>query len=230
MPGIGKTVYASIAASALGAKLTGGNSQDAVILAALGYIANHLSHREENSNENDSFGKPRWREVFRSGLGLLGAGAGALVGGMLVGVPTGVSQIVGGIILAKSLYGWGTNWYGMTRAFSSDASYDIPAGYQTLPRAVATSAFGSSDAARGIADASELALDFAGGRVMFSFAKGPGYTMLPGYGNVDSSIWITDQVGVSALLSTNQNLSVGFMQGVQTGLYSVDAYNGVGRK
>ena len=109
-------------------------------------------------------GSVRWGDVAVNSLGVLGAGAGFLVGGALVAAPTGISQVIGGLVLAKSTYAMGTSSYNLGRAFSADQSFDIPSNYQTLPRVIASNMSSSPSAAR-FADAAELTLDFASGTV-----------------------------------------------------------------
>ncbi|HDZ39139.1 MAG TPA: RHS repeat-associated core domain-containing protein [Marinobacter sp.] len=109
----------------------------------------------------DPTGLVRWSDVASSTLGLLGNGAGAIVGGALVGAPEPSTTVVGGVVLTKSVAGWGLNWYNLTRALTDDSQYDIPS---TLPRVIARTVSCNPDATR-IADAVDLGVDLLAGRL-----------------------------------------------------------------
>lgn len=171
----------------------------------------------------DPLGLVRWDQVGSNTVGLLGSGAGVLLGGALVSMPTGVTQVLGGVVLAKSLHSFATSSYGLTRSFSDDASYDIPSKYQTLPRTVATTLSCSPNAER-YADAAELAIDLAAGRAPAGFKSNPsGYLRSPvGYPPMDSSHF-TSPATFSQMSSASTNLLTDILQGSQTIQYGLEA-------
>ncbi|MCA3025668.1 MAG: hypothetical protein ING73_15685 [Rhodocyclaceae bacterium] len=174
-------------------------------------------------NSIDPYGLVRWGEVATNGLGVLGAGAGFLVGGALVAAPTGVSQVVGGLVLGKSVYSWGTSWYGLARAFSDDDRLDVPSRFQTLPRALA-SAFTCSPKGERVADAAELALDFASGRVVAGMVRNPsGYLRSPvGYPPINSNQF-SHAANFGRYAPKDVVRFTELMQGTQTTQYTIEA-------
>jgi hypothetical protein len=171
----------------------------------------------------DPVGLVRWSDVGSNTLGVLGSGAGMFLGAALFAFPSGVSQVLGAAVFSKSVYGFGTSTYGLTRAFSDDASYDIPSKYQTLPRAVATSLSCSKNAER-YADAAVLALDLAAGKAPAGFKPNPsGYLRNPvGYPPMDSSHF-TSPANYSNMSSKDLNLLSDILQGSQTIQYGLEA-------
>ncbi len=109
----------------------------------------------------DPTGLIRWSDAASATLGLLGNGAGVIVGGALVGAPEPATTVVGGVVLTKSVAGWGLNWYNLTRAFSDDPHYDAPS---TLPRAIAGT-FSCKPEAQRLADVADLGIDLLAGRL-----------------------------------------------------------------
>ena len=70
-----------------------------------------------------------WGDAGVATLGLLGNGAGAIVGRALVGAPESIvpTKIIGNTVPAKSLTGWGLNWYNPLLALTDDSgAYDAP--------------------------------------------------------------------------------------------------------
>jgi len=65
----------------------------------------------------DPYGLIRWGQFGNSVLGLIGNGLGVAVGGALLGAPepTMATKVVGGVVLGKSLAGWGLNWYNLVQ-------------------------------------------------------------------------------------------------------------------
>lgn len=101
---------------------------------------------------------------MNSGLGLLGNGLGVVVGSGLLAAPepTLITKGVGGLVLGKSLAGWGLNWYNLTQAFRDDCeTYDAPA---SAMRAVATIAAPGNTDVLLAADALDLGIDLMAGR------------------------------------------------------------------
>ncbi|GAB2835255.1 hypothetical protein GCM10027276_42130 [Comamonas piscis] len=172
---------------------------------------------------HDPVGLIRWADVGSNAVGAVGSGAGVFLGAALFAFPSGVSQVAGAAVFSKSIYGFGTSMYGLTRAFSDDDSYDMPSKYQTLPRVVATSISCSPNAER-YADAAELALDLVAGRVPAGFKNNPsGYLRnSAGYPQIDSSNF-TSPATYSAISSNELNLSTGALQFFQTIQYGWEA-------
>ena len=170
------------------------------------------------------YGLVRWGDVATNTVGLFGSGAGIVLGGVLISAPTGVSQAVGGVVLVKSVHSWGTGWYGLTRAFSDDASYDIPSRYQTLPRTIATN-LSCSPNAESYADAAELALDFASGRVIAGDIPNPSGWMRAsvGYPQRDAS-YFTHSATYDEMISPaarNARDALQFFQTIQYGQQAI---------
>ncbi len=105
-------------------------------------------------------------------LGLIGNGLGMVVGGGLIIAPdvTMLTKVAGGAVTAKSSVGWGLNWYNLTQAFTQDCeNYDAPS---SAARAVAkVTAPGNNDALLA-ADAIDLSIDLATGRMIFRYPYG----------------------------------------------------------
>ncbi|WP_166656450.1 RHS repeat-associated core domain-containing protein [Comamonas sp. JUb58] len=169
---------------------------------------------------HDPVGLIRWADVGSNTVGAVGSGAGVFLGAALFAFPSGVSQVVGAAMFSKSIYGFGASMYGLARAFSDDASYDMPSKYQTLPRVVATSISCSPNAER-YADAAELALDLAAGRLPAGFKNNPsGYLRNSvGYPQIDSSNF-TSPATYSAISSQELNALSNLLQLTQGGLKS----------
>ena len=173
----------------------------------------------------DPSGLVRWGDVFNSGAGVIGAGLGIGLGGALMVAPTGISQVVGGVVLAKSAYSWGSSWYNLVRAFSDDKSLDIPDGYQSLPRAIA-SQFSCSKNAQLAADAAELGIDFVSGRVTAGFARNPsGFFKSPvGYPMMNSNQF-THAANYAELSGEVLDTMSDIMQGIQSVQYAWGAFH-----
>lgn len=174
---------------------------------------------------HDPVGLIRWADVGSNAVGAVGSGAGVFLGAALFAFPSGVSQVAGAAVFSKSIYGFGTSMYGLTRAFSDDASYDMPSKYQTLPRVVATSISCSPNAER-YADAAELALDLAAGRLPAGFKTNPsGYLRNSvGYPQIDSSSF-TSPATYPAISSPRLNMFTNSLQLSQSYLYGTNALN-----
>lgn len=178
------------------------------------------------SNPNsyvDPYGNVRWRELGYATLGLAGSAAGVVVGGTLVSAPTGISQVIGGAVLVKSVWGWGTSWYDFTRALSDDETYDLPSGFQTLPRA-ASQLLSCGPTGERVADVLDLSLDFASGRPTAGFLRNPsGFLRSPvGYPPINSNQFLSP-VTVDRLMSPQFNAAANILQGTQSLQYVRDA-------
>lgn len=166
----------------------------------------------------------RWGEVINNTMGVVGSGAGIIVGAGLLGAPepTMATKAAGTAVISKSIYSWSTSWYGLARAFSGDVAYDIPGQYQTLPRAVVASLGSSSYTAQRVADVLDLGVDFASGRIPVGYFQiGPGYKMLYGY----SGCSLTELGFVSNMMTPGANKFVNTMQILQTIQYSREAFS-----
>jgi hypothetical protein len=135
-----------------------------------------------------------------------------------------VSQVIGGAVLVKSVYSWGTSWYAFARALSDDESYDLPSGFQTLPRAASHMLTCGNPTAERVADVLDLSLDFASGRPTAGFLRNPsGYLRSPvGYPPINSNQFLRP-VTVDALMSPAFNRAAGTLQGAQSLQYTMDA-------
>lgn len=173
----------------------------------------------------DPSGHVRWGAVGTAGVGIAGAVAGLVVGTALIGAPTGVSQIVGVLVVAKSVYALGANLYGLWRAFSDDDSRDLPSRYQTLPRLYAAMLAGCSKTAERVADAVELGLDFAAGRVPAGFKPNlSGALRSPaGYSQMNSNQF-SSLATAEKFRSRSANFWIDGLQLTQTLLYMRDAW------
>ena len=162
----------------------------------------------------DPSGLVRWGAVASNFVGILGNGAGMVVGGALLAAPepTMLTKVAGGAVLAKSIYGWGASWYGLTRAFSDDNAYDIPQDYTTAPRALTCTAVGGcTDVGRGMADIADLGLDFASGRVSVDSTLRPkGAERLPMILDLEKP----RSLPVSATFTPAQNRALDILQGL----------------
>ena len=141
----------------------------------------------------DPYGLIRWGDVASNAVGAMASGAGIVLGGALVLAPTGVSQVIGGVVLAKSTYSWGTSVYNLARSFDDDSSYDIPSNYQTLARSAA-SLVTCDENGQLIADALDLGLDLMSGRAVAGYVSNPaGHLRAPiGYAdNLNSNMFST---------------------------------------
>lgn len=193
---------------------------------ATSYSNSKVEYTAQNTargESSDQVLRPRLWKMASDGMGVIGNGFGIVLGGALMTAPTGVSQVVGAPILAKSIYGFGTGWYNLSRAFSGDSSFDIPDKYQTLPRVVA-SGFSDDIRAQRLADATELALDLAGGRVTAGFARnGSGYLRSPvGYPPMNSNQF-THPATYSELASPATNFVSDMLQLFQTLQYGLQS-------
>ena len=115
-------------------------------------------------NLTDPLGLVRWRDVLNSSLGLLSNSLGLVVGSALLAAPepTLVTKAVGGVVLGKSVVGWGLNWYNLTQAFTNDCeAYDVPSS--ALRAMGALAAPGNTDVLLA-ADALDLGIDLMSGR------------------------------------------------------------------
>jgi hypothetical protein len=106
----------------------------------------------------------RWAQAGSSLLGIIGNGLGVVVGSVLVVTPevTMVTKVIGGLVLAKSVVGWGLNWYNLTQALKEESpAWDAPSSAFRGVAVLATP--GSTDAIL-LADALDLGIDLASGR------------------------------------------------------------------
>ena len=112
---------------------------------------------------NERIKNVRWDKFADSATGLIGNGLGIAVGTVLLGTPeaTGVTKVVGGVVLTKSLTGWGLSWYNLTRSLSSSGHYDAPS---SATRALAVVIAPENRNAKLLADAADLSIDLAAGR------------------------------------------------------------------
>ncbi|CAB5711608.1 Cell wall-associated polypeptide CWBP200 [Delftia tsuruhatensis] len=117
----------------------------------------------------DPLGLVRWSDAVNNGLGILGNAGGAIVGSALLAAPepTLITKVAGSAVLSKSVYGFGASRYGFTRALSDDSSFDIPSDQSSLPRTLVC-AVGCNNTGRGVADAIDLSLDLAVGKIPVS--------------------------------------------------------------
>jgi len=122
----------------------------------------------------------RWSQFGSSLLGIAGNGLGVVVGSGLLAAPepTMATKVIGGLVLSKSVAGWGLNWYNLIQSLKEDCTqFDAPS---SATRAIASIvAPGSSDAQRA-ADAVDLGLDFMSGR---GAIRAYGKPSFPGVGN-----------------------------------------------
>lgn len=145
----------------------------------------------------------------------------------LLAAPTGITHVLGVIILAKSLWGFTANTYNFARAFSDDASYDLADKYNSPTRAIANWIAPCNESAQRIADITDLGLDLAGGRAVIKRANLGGYLKQPvgyPYKNTNPVIISTVNTLVADALSRNMRLYADFMQISDTALYVYDAY------
>lgn len=170
----------------------------------------------------DPDGLVRWGDVVSNTLGVLGSGVG--VGSALIGAPTGVSQVLGGAVIANSMNSWGSSWYGLTRALSDDSGYDIPENYQTLPRATASSMTCNKDVQK-MADIVDLGIDFASGRAVAGYAPNmSGYLKAPvGYSPLNSNM-LSHPATYGELSSKKLNLFSDILSGTQAYQYGTGAW------
>ncbi len=132
-----------------------------------GHAINEHSGLNETKNIDDGWLSgidPRWEQVGKFVLNLAGNGLGVITGSAMLGLPepTMATKIVGGVVLGKSLAGWGLNWHNLTTAFTQDTSeYDAPS---TAMRAAATVIAPGNDKALLAADSVDLGFDFLTGR------------------------------------------------------------------
>jgi RHS repeat-associated protein len=171
----------------------------------------------------DPYGQVRWRELGSATLGLAGSAAGVVVGGTLFSAPTGLTQVLGGAIVVKSAWSWGTSWYSFTRALSDDERFDIPSQFQTLPR-TASAMLSCGPTGERVADILDLSLDFASGRPNAGFLRNPsGYLRSPvGYPPINSNQFFSP-VTVDRLMSPQFNAAANILQGTQSVQYVLDA-------
>ena len=136
--------------------------------------------QDDPVNWIDPMGLVRWNQFGSSLLGIAGNGLGVVVGSGLLATPepTMGTKIIGGLILGKSVTGWGLNWYNLTQSLKEECTkYDAPS---SATRAIASIvAPGSADAQRA-ADAVDLGLDFMSGR---GAIRAYGRPSFPGVGN-----------------------------------------------
>jgi len=179
-------------------------------LNTYGYVGNNPI------NWLDPFGLVRWRDAGAAALGLIGNGAGMVVGGALVGAPepTMATKVVGGVVLAKSITGWGLNWYNLTRALTDDdASLDGPS---SAGRAVAGMMCPGNESAQRIADAAELTLDLISGRVVIGSVPQASSAL-------NRPVNFSEAFNFGRTSTSPINQFVDTMQGVQTIQFGSDA-------
>jgi RHS repeat-associated protein len=131
------------------------------------------------ANLIDPHGLMDWKLMASSSLGIVGNGLGVFVGSALISAPepTMATKIVGGVVLGKSVAGWGLNWYNFTQSFRKDCSnYEAPS---SAARAIASlTSPGNMDAQRA-ADILDLSIDLLSGR---GAIKAYGKPSFPGIG------------------------------------------------
>ena len=173
-------------------------------------------------------GLVRWDDAGKAILGLIGNGVGAFAGGVLIAAPdpSMLSKPVGYAIAAKSVYGWGANWYNLTRALSDDGSYDIKSSYASLPRAIATQVDPCNENLLRIADAAELGLDLVSMKVAIGNVPfgSSGYLKSPiGYPPLNSSSILTRPGYYGDFVGSNARALTTTMGVFQAGQYGADA-------
>jgi RHS repeat-associated protein len=166
----------------------------------------------------DPYGLVRWGDLGSATLGLVGNGAGVLVGGALLAAPEPtVTKVVGGVVMVKSLTGWGLNSYNFGRAWSDDDSYDAPS---SAGRAIATAIDPCDKGLQRYADAAELGIDLLSGRLPVG-TIGVGGSALDKAANFSE---YHDYMKGASFGSSGTTNFVNTMQGAQTIQYGTDAY------
>ena len=112
----------------------------------------------------DPYGLIRWGNAGIAAIGFVGNGLGVLVGDSLLAIPepTMATKVVGGLVLGKSVAGWGLSSYNFTQAFMHDSpSYDAPS---SAARAIVSAVAPGNEDALLCADAADLTIDLLSGR------------------------------------------------------------------
>src|SRR5271165_74961 len=108
----------------------------------------------------DPMGLVRWGALGSASLGVVSNGLGIAVGGGLMGVPSGVSQVVGFVVIAKSWYGLEANAVNAWKAATDQNPYSTG----SLATDIADAAAPGNHRAQLAATAIDLASDLAVGR------------------------------------------------------------------
>jgi RHS repeat-associated protein len=165
---------------------------------------------------SDPLGLVRWGDVANASLGLVGNAAGVVVGGLLLGAPepTMATKALGGVVMGKSVAGWGLNWYNLTRAIIDDnPTYDAPG---SAGRTVAGLMCPNNPDAQRAADAIELSVDLMAGRVPIGSVPQAGSAL-------NRSVNYSESLNYGRIGTAPTNTFVDIMQGVQTIQYGNDA-------
>jgi hypothetical protein len=96
---------------------------------------------------------------------MAGNAGGAVAGGIMMSAPTGITQVVGGYLVADGVYGVGSSTLDLVSALGW-RNAALPENVNSLPRLAATLAAPNNDSAQRAADAFSLTSGLIGGRMI----------------------------------------------------------------